>query len=282
MLYHSQDSQIKTNLDRAVLSHKSKCETKLFLGGGLGDIFSLESFILPHEANASIVYHCGYRPQSMKIATKIALPNIKHYHSFWDCLGSKDETWRYQRVLLARAKIIDPTIKKTLVGTIFKQIKNRKRKFKKSIFLETKLTSLPDLPERFVFIQPYTINATERWKPRTFYKNEWEDTIKHLQKVKIHGVVIGLGCPNVPKNNWIINLSDKTSLLEAIEILKASQGYIGIDSCFSVLAAQLFSPLQLSIKGTSPWCYSNLPIYFAPHRKFPFISKKLKIERLRL
>ena len=78
--------------------------------------------------------------------------------------------------------------------------------------------------------------------------------------------------PDKIKDSFI-NLSGKTSIEESIEILKACNGYIGIDSFLSVFATKIFDKNNVIIK-----CYNKhgdiwknvywYPFNFTPNSPF--------------
>lgn len=85
---------------------------------------------------------------------------------------------------------------------------------------------------------------------RDFVDIDWVNTINILQKENIKGIVIGV--TPVPSKYasipLLINLTNKTSIIEAFEILKYAIGYIGIDTCFSVLASYTMPKNKVMVK----------------------------------
>lgn len=252
---------------------------KLFITGGVGDFFTLESFLTTKEIESvTVVYQMGYRPPSVEPLAEIVFPNLKHYCYFWHCLDSKNATWSLQGTLARKMKAVDPSICILPCNVLFSAIKSNCRQFQGSIFLSNKMAAVDNLqlPLEYAFINPHTVNATGAWSFRTFEKTEWGHVIRYLQQENLKGVVVGLDCLNIPQDDSLIDLNNSTTLLEAIEILKGSKAYVGIDSAFSVLAAQLFPKEQLYVRSRSSWCYQNLPVYFAPHTDFSFVTKSLE------
>ena len=131
-----------------------------------------------------------------------------------------------------------------------------------------------NLPENIITILPYSND--KRNKKRDFDAKDWENCIDFLKKNNYKGIVLNEGNDIVPENEIIINLSNKTSLLESIEILKFSNGYFGIDSWLSVLAAKLFDVPLLQIKSNNQHCIFHAYCYFAPHTNFSFIKKQIE------
>ena len=61
-----------------------------------------------------------------------------------------------------------------------------------------------------------------------------------------------------------MNLTGLTTLAESINILNNSYGFIGVDSCLTVLACQLFQPHSIMIKSKNLHLYNNLKPYTSP------------------
>lgn len=160
------------------------------------------------------------------------------------------------------------------IGVRFPKATNRELKYEGSSFLKYKLVDIQSLPDKYIVICPDT--TTDRSLPlRMFYPDEWQCVLNYLEYLNITGVVINVGSHPVPSHRQILDLSNQTTLLESIEVLKGAMGYIGIDSFLSVLAAKLFSVPLLYIKGNGKHLEKWKHIYYAPKTRFPFIMKKL-------
>ena len=132
-----------------------------------------------------------------------------------------------------------------------------------------------NLPDKYIVICPYTednrISCIHCKKShlkidkcpltRNFVDIDYINTIKFLNENNITGVMLSKVfieiSSSIDINNNIINLSSKTTLVESIEILKHSCGYIGIDSFLSVIASKLDNCKKKYVK-----CNSTHPINF--------------------
>ena len=134
-----------------------------------------------------------------------------------------------------------------------------------------------ELPENFYTIVPYT-TARPNHVRYDITPQEWKFIIDYLELTDTYGVIISTADPNykVPESKRLINLLGKTTIGSAVEILKKSIGYIGIDSFLSVLAAQLFDQKDLLIKSKSVFLYGHKNQYYAPHKNFEFIVQEIK------
>jgi ADP-heptose:LPS heptosyltransferase len=119
-------------------------------------------------------------------------------------------------------------------------------------------------------------STDKRSKERDFNAEDWNQTLKFLEQKDIKGVVINSGNDIVPKNSYLIDLSNLTKIEEAVEIVKAAKGYLGIDSWLSVLAAKVFNSLSLQIKSVNSHCLNNAAFYYAPKKEFNFINTKIE------
>lgn len=80
----------------------------------------------------------------------------------------------------------------------------------------------------------------------------------------IYLVCVFCNCKNPHPN--ILHIKD-SNIEESIEIVKKSCGYIGVDSCLSVIAGQKFSKENIKIKSTNGHLFDNKRCYY------PFCNK---------
>lgn len=112
-----------------------------------------------------------------------------------------------------------------------------------------------ELPPKYIIIAPYTTNlpfgcyvcgighqtiCPKTKNGRQFNDLDWENTLHLLNDIfSLPGVVLGTTKVQekfLTKN--IIDLTNKTSIIESFEIVKNAYGYIGIDTCFAVLSTK--------------------------------------------
>ena len=148
-----------------------------------------------------------------------------------------------------------------------------KENIKNYSFVKEKLCEIKKfkLPEKYVSISGWTYSWT---KKRLFKIEDWYETIKMLKLYDIKGVILNnqnwyldnLWLKEILKEDCFINLIEKTNYFEAIEIVKNSKGFIGIDSSLSIIATQSLPEESIIIKsneGSSSrrlynYYYSNL------------------------
>ena len=129
------------------------------------------------------------------------------------------------------------------------------------------------MPENYVTICPYSND--KRNTARDFTEKEWDYILDYLKQINLNGVILNVGNDEIPNDNNLIDLSNKTTLIESIEILKNSNMYIGIDSCLSVIAAQKFDKNKLIVKSQNPHLTRTKHIYYSPKSSFNFIVIKI-------
>jgi hypothetical protein len=150
--------------------------------------------------------------------------------------------------------------------------------FTGSSFLKYPLTEdLPELPERFDFVNVDTaLNLKSHRRTRDIHPDEWPAILKRLEDRQTCGVLVGISTEGaLPESTSLIDLRGKTTILQAVEILKRSSGYLGIDSCFSVLAAQLHQPKDLLIRTLNPNLQYRACEFFAPHQAVDFLTPEI-------
>lgn len=236
---------------------KDKDKSIALISGGFGDFIALDFFLTDEERKSfDVVYQMGYRPHEYK-SFFLSYHNIKEYRCFWEFLGSKDTTRDYQQFVLSITK------KYSNIRN-YMNFNYRSRQYNGSTFMQNSLADLSsfNLPDEYIVICPYTINATEKWIGRRLENSTWKNILSFLESFHKVGIVLGVQC-QCPKHPLLINLIDKTSVFEAIEITKNGKFYIGIDSMLSVVAANVMSDKAIvQSKKDIGIAWSNRNYYF--------------------
>jgi ADP-heptose:LPS heptosyltransferase len=258
-------------------------QESVFITGGIGDVIAVESFLTNEEKESIItIFYATNKKDFIQILfdSLKSYKNLKSHSVVWDdftkfwCFYSLED-------FLNKTKLnnINPRLKRSKdlsILNFFDKIHKKEVEYNKSSFLQNTLANIANfnLPENSITILPYSND--KRNKKRDFDVKDWENCIDFLKKNNFKGIVLNEGSDIVPENEIIINLSNKTSLLESIEILKFSNGYLGIDSWLSVLAAKLFEIPLLQIKSNNQHCIFHAYCYFAPHTNFSFIKTQIE------
>jgi hypothetical protein len=245
---------------------------------GIGDFIAIDSFLPPEtRRNLRTIFYATRAESGIRSIIE-AHPDYQSVERHVTAWSNFDEVFCFHKKCELESKLADPGILAGVhdfsIVVIFDLIDFGRLKYCGCNLLTRSLTRVSaSLPREYFVICPYSPN--DRRFPRDFTQQDWQDTLGILESRGCHGVVLNVGDDHVPRHPLLVDLSNKTSLLESIEILKSAIGYIGIDSSLSVVAAKLFGPENLRIKSRNPHCYRFAHFYFAPHTDFPFLNPSL-------
>lgn len=248
---------------------------EVLLTGGLGDVIAIESFwtdemrqsletiYLATPAGKGIIELFNSLPNYPKLKGAISLwddwSNFKMILNKWGLLYSLSQTYEDYPTL--------DQVEDWSFLEVFKKFKKGKLPYQGSSFIKHELTAIPELPERFALIHPQT---TDRYE-RMFTEQDWEFTLHWLEDRQLQGVVVGQGRDDCDAR--LLNLVNRTSLVEAIEVTKRAHAFIGMDSLFSVLASKVVPKDRFIVKTTQQ---ANLemwaPFYYAPMSSVEFLT----------
>jgi len=255
---------------------------EIFITGGLGDVFLLESFFSNEMRNVLKTINFATRTSNilinlLNIIPKHIFPNLKNlnvihnnFSEFWCFFSKPDFIKRMPKLSNKVENSIDWSI-----AVIFPYIRHKILKFNGSSFVKHKIIDIDkfDLPLNYLAIAPYSTD--KRMKNRDFSNKDWDILLNKLEERNIIGVVLDTGNNGIPKSNNLINLQNKTNLAESIEIVKNSKGYIGIDSCLSVIASFVHDN-NIMVKSVNQHLYNCKDIYFYTKKNFDFIVKEIR------
>ena len=236
-------------------------ETVLFTGG-IGDVLALESFFSDTKrSNLKKIYYATRAADPIIEIFKVVYPNCIHTKIWTDfsrffCFYSKGGVT--QELVKANKPVPDDwrLVQDWSIGPRF----NAPKVYNKSSAITTKLTNItPAVPDYYVIV-PFSPND-QRDPSRRFTNEEWVKVIAHLKAKGMKGVIINSGNFEF-SDPQIINLSGKTSILESIEYVKKSKGYIGVDSSLSVLATKILLPDSIKIKSNNGHLMNYKHVYY--------------------
>lgn len=143
---------------------------------------------------------------------------------------------------------IDCSIKKLFIKRTYKTdtfLLKEKQEFKYPYDINTGAL------QNYIAICPYSYDDRNQ---RNFTEIDWGNTISILESQKLNGVVLGSHYGGVPKHPLLLNLINKTSVVESLEICNSSLGYLGIDSWLSTVGALVYvkNKHTLQIKCNNP------------------------------
>lgn len=258
----------------------------ILITGGVGDVMAIESMMTDPERESinCIFYASRAAKPCMELFVDLpSFPNIKKQTEIWknfsqifafnDKKHLADKLCAYQPNALQEItrKLLEP-----IEDYSIKRIFAEKRPYTYSSFLKHSAASLEkfNLPEKYYCICPYSSND-KRDIRRDYNSSDWAQTLSILKQKDTIGVILNKGTEYIPDDLSLVNLNNKTNMKEAIEIVKRAQGYIGIDTAFSVLAAKLFDPTNIMVKCLNDHCFRWAHVYFMPLTKFDFLKDRI-------
>ncbi len=261
-----------------------------FITGGIGDVFAVESFLSDLERkNLDTIYYATNKrkPVELLLRSVPSFSNLENHIVVWDDFT---DFWCFFSLQDCLAKLANKiTVPKELRSAVdlsifpfFQKIREGRKRYHDSSFLNYKLTDIDEfkLPSDFLVVLPYSTD--KRLFNRDFSLSDWRITKEFLDLLDIKAVIINGNTDPIPETDRFIDLSGKTTVTQAIEILKSSKGYWGVDSWLSVLAAKLFDNQWLQIKSVNKHCYDNAMCYYAPKTKFDFLKDKISLPNISL
>ena len=274
-----------------MLSHYKKSFRNILdilLTGGVGDFIAMESFFSEYEEKS--IRHVFYATRAQKEISTLfdALPNynIEKHITCFDRFNVKLPYLKSIEDLHRFTKIRLPGVSDYSIIKKFKDIRNNQYKNHNSSFLKYELVkdirNKFNLPPQYIVVQPCTRASYRKSQWRELPPHKWNFLLSNrlcqtgplLQGRRLK-VINPLGLPTldhqkivilnvedcqIPYDKDIINLTNKTTLIESIEILKNANGYFGVNSALSVLAAKLFTRDRLYIHGKT----KNMDVYYYP------------------
>lgn len=230
--------------------------------GGMGDFIALDGYLTPEQRSSfDVLYQIGHRPP-MYESMLSRYYNVKEYKYFWDYFEKKATTFANRYPIISAFNDVFPNGLKIICT----EIDWRRKSFLGSTFMDNTWADISKfkLPSNFLLMCPFTVNATGRGRERKFNQRIWNLVLSFLdQRSHIFAVVIGVDCI-CPHHPQIINLSDKTSMAESIEIAKAAEYYIGIDSMHSVIAGYHIPESKTLVKSrmSTGIAYQRKKLYY--------------------
>jgi hypothetical protein len=275
-----------------MLHFKKKGIITGFITGGIGDAIAVDSFLdLNFRKEVSTFFYATWQKRHIEnlFGCLKGYPNLKHHISLFNDFqaiaeypGLKPFTSLSEFYNLCKDKKDLEQYNLSCscdlsIATILEKIESNKIQYTDSSFIKEKLIDV----SRFNLLKPYYVilpySQQKMGNRRDFNKEDWNQTLNILNVNNSYGVIINVGDKEkIPKNPMLLNLSNQTSLVEGIEILKEAQGFLGIDSWLSVLAAKIFDEPNLQIKTCHEHVRRFASLYFAPKTNFNFLVPQIK------
>lgn len=237
---------------------------KILITGGIGDWLAIQSF-LP-EMEIKKIYFATRSFDVLCPFINLFYPKVEMV-SLWN-------DWRIRDCFYQKAEFENvpndwDEVKDLSILRFFPEVRQKIWKYQGFKFLDIKLNV--ELPEKFVVVVP---DSGNKYGYRDFNDADWEELIKFLNENDLFGVVLRKGKKLIKKNKKIVDLSNLTDLKESIAIMQKAIGYVGIDSCLSVIATKLNYSI-LKIKTNNKHLIDYKDVYYAPKSDFNFLDDKI-------
>lgn len=248
----------------------------VLITGGLGDAITVESFF-PDSLRATLgrVYYAT-RAASAVIDLFKAIPryrSVEHvvlwedWSSLW-CFFRKDEV---AEVLKALPEAWDE-VEDWSISTAFPRLGPAKYNGSSVLSIDVDVSRF-NLPTGYVVVVPASVND---FSNRALDPQDWHRLFQFLEESGRVGVVLYEGAGEFPPHPRLIDLSNRTTVAEAVTIVRGAAGYYGIDSALSVVAAKVLVPDVLRVKSRNPHLYDAAHLYYAPQTDLSFVRGKLE------
>lgn len=238
---------------------------RVLLTCGIGDFIAMESYFTPTERLAVRAIHWASRARAALMQlVPLVFPNAGEYVVERDKFGppfSRTFCIHSARELPG----LDPRVVDWNVAQIVAEVRSRARRYGGSSFVGRKLADVSrfNLPPRYFVVHPYSENA--RTPIRDLTEQEWVLAHKRIRLNSATAVIINRGEQRLQRLPNTIDLTNETTLEEAIEITNGASGFIGAASLFSVVAAKTLPASHLVIKGSRDLKMNYAGFYYAPH-----------------
>jgi hypothetical protein len=252
----------------AVTAEEAARGKSVLITGGIGDFWAVESMMAPEtREQLTEVYYAAPAGQKisglMRALPPRAFPRLRSHV----VLPTGIKTYYSKRQVVEAGHELPPDCADYSIEAIFPLALPNAG----SSFLRHRVAVPAPLLGPYAVVAP----ASGWYMPegRGFSADDWAACMATLEKRGLRGVVFGPPhlMPNDPRlSKW------EGGLAEAAEVCKSAEAYIGIDTCWSVLAAQLLPAGRLSIKCINPHGQANARSYFAPWTTFEFLSDRIR------
>jgi hypothetical protein len=241
---------------------------KILITGGIGDAIAVESVMTPEERDSltTIYYACIGAEPIMELFK--ALPNFPRLKNH--IVLSNNKTY-YTLKAVEDAHHPLPEVHDWSISAIFPS----NRTYTGSSFLTYRLSDAGATPPTpYYIIVPSSCWGT--WEGRSFNDYDWASTLAILERENATGIVLTRHKANSPVHPRIINPATPRSITQAVELIKAAQGYIGIDSWVSVVASKVFPVNRLRVKSVNDHLGVYSYRYYAPRTEFGFVKEAIE------
>lgn len=251
--------------------------TAVLLTCGLGDFVAIDSFMAKDERLAVDTVHWATRARAAMVdLVPFVFPNVTWHviqRDTWGapftsdfCVSSRDELPGLP------ADVIDLS-----VTNVADDVRAGARGFTGSRFVGRTLCDVSHLglPSRYVVVHPFSENA--RTDERDMTQPEWLAVQRYASDIGLPVVVLNKGGePLENKRRGVIDLSDRTTLLQGIEVTKHADVFIGCSSVFAAIAAKVLPQSRVFVKANHSVRRFFYWLYYSPLDTNTFVTDDLR------
>jgi hypothetical protein len=249
----------------------------VFVTAGLGDWLAIDAFLAP-EQRARIV--------RMTLATEYAEPiaalvraggyacEIRQHVEDWKIRGCYIGIEQYLKEN-PTSRLAEPDDVDLSIARVFPRCSRGEFKYAGSSLVNP-LASLDefDLPPEYAVIVPRSKNKGR--KGRDFNDDDWKAAIAACEAVDLPMVCVYDGEDFSLPSSQIIDIRNRTSPWQAAEVVKRAYAYLGIDTCWAVLAAKFVHPERFYVRASFMALKVYRCVYYAPAFDDVVISATLR------
>jgi hypothetical protein len=248
-----------------IIPTSKKNSKSVLITGGIGDFLAIEPFFFAKDQEIKTVFlatrgHFEIAKLILKRYKEISIKNLLPiFPKDLYCFTTKSQLLQYMK---SRNIFYPAEFEKSQDYSIFRmfpQIHNDTAKLSTSRYMEETLCELKEfnLPANYVALVGNSLRDTRTAATgRNFTNEEYENCLKCIRMP-----IICVYCQCANPHPAIMHLKE-TNILQSIEIVKQSKGYVGIDSWLSVIAGQCLPAEKVKIKCINQNGITNKKCYW--------------------
>lgn len=251
--------------------------SRILLTCGAGDFIALESFLtLKERCEVTEIFWATRARSLIEQLVPWVFPNVIAQTVVRDTWGDDFQAGFCVHSASELSEGTPTDVVDLNIDKVVTEARAGYRRYRGSSLALAQLASIShlDLPERYFVVHPYSQNA--RTEDRDLSHDEWALACRLLRAARVPVVVVNQGDDRYKSFPGVIDLTDKLSFLEALEVTRRASGFIGAASVFSVLAAKNLTEQQLFVKGNPSLKRDYSWFYYAPHSTNNFVNGDLK------
>lgn len=258
---------------RRLKTAEAQRPTKLFVSGGIGDVIALSCFLDVPESIESIHYATRNAEGVESYLSRICRRDVTHLCEWSD--------WSNRFCWFSLAEFVRTTGREDLsdamdwsIASIFPRCDLVFRRFPWVSFSQENTRERYGLPACYAVLHPFTRDKRDPGRDLRF--DEIRATLEAARSAGLPVVAINDGDEPPITGDGVIDLTNVTSIPEAIEITLNATAFVGVDSVLSVVATKVLDADRLCVKTINPHCRRFAHLYFAPFRSFEFLTNDVR------